>query len=160
MTTNPDLADVEITSEQLEEIRSSYLAWRKEFCESRGWIGAESKLQLNIKQPVYPYREKPPPNGKPKTKNSSQLTKEQSENTITFEQAANMCQEKLGIDVSSEFLENLITKRGFFPHLAEYSFIPSSFRNKIVGININRWKGFLNGRTWAKTAQLLFSCEE
>lgn len=150
--------DIEITKEQVEEIRESFIIWKKEFCQSRNWTGAESRLQITIKLPIYPYREKVA-NRKQgdKKKTVFKPTEEQLKTTITFKQAIDICEQRLGFRMSQKYLEVMVARGGRFPHLSEYWLNQSGTRMELAGININRWNGLLCGRYWAKNPQQLFS---
>jgi len=155
MLSSLDSDEVELSMEQAdEEAKSSFRAWRKEFCIAHGWVGVEGRLQLKIKKSVCPYKNPTVPK-----KDDLQLD-EQDKNILTFKQATDLCKEKLGFRVSPKYLERLVTKRGGFPHLVASHTNSYGTKNKVFGINANRWIGFLNGRCWAKTIHQLFSNEE
>lgn len=153
--------DAEITKEQIEETKAAFLAWKKEFCQSHNWTGAESRLQLTIKLPIYPYREKVGSRKQgDKKKVVFQPTEEQLKTTLTFKQAIDICEKRLGFRMSQKYLEATVAKGGRFPYLSEYWLNRSGTRMELAGINANRWRGLLDGRGWAKNPQQLFSYEE
>lgn len=77
-------------------------------------------------------------------------------NIISPKEAAAMCRAKLGWAPSPGLIANEALSTGRYPYLGEVKPSKTGSRLILAGINRNRWRGFLEGRPWARNAKELF----